>query len=331
MTDLAAAASAPAEPLQPGKDLLARVVGVFVSPRATYADVAARPRWLGVAGRSARWSSSRRVLRSALDRGRQAGGARSADAGHRVVRREAERSGATSGWKPASRTPAIRPRPARWSASRCVMLIIAGILLRDLQRAARRRRDVQAGLRHRRALGADHGAADAFSLPARLPARNDVEPDQPRRCSCRFSTKTRFWRGCSVRSICFRSGGTLSLAIGLGVLYKRRTAPIATDHVARATSSSWRPSPPSDLPFRRTGSIDVREEYSHHPRRRAASAARRRRRQLLLRPRQRPDGHDRADQDARPRGHRVGLGQDSAQAARQHQRRDRRAASSTSP
>ena len=28
--------------------LLARIVGVLTSPRATYADVAARPRWAGV-------------------------------------------------------------------------------------------------------------------------------------------------------------------------------------------------------------------------------------------------------------------------------------------
>ena len=41
----------PAEPSQTapkGKGLLARVVGVFLSPRATFADVAARPRALGV-------------------------------------------------------------------------------------------------------------------------------------------------------------------------------------------------------------------------------------------------------------------------------------------
>ena len=30
------------------KGLLARVFGVLLAPRATYADVAARPRWLGV-------------------------------------------------------------------------------------------------------------------------------------------------------------------------------------------------------------------------------------------------------------------------------------------
>jgi hypothetical protein len=44
MTDLAAPIPAPAEA---SKGLLARVIGVFVSPRATYADVAARPRWFG--------------------------------------------------------------------------------------------------------------------------------------------------------------------------------------------------------------------------------------------------------------------------------------------
>jgi len=43
----AAAGSAPAAPAV-SKSLLARVVGVWFSPRATYADVAASPRWLGV-------------------------------------------------------------------------------------------------------------------------------------------------------------------------------------------------------------------------------------------------------------------------------------------
>lgn len=48
MSSTAASPSVPAEPPPPaGKGLLARAVGVFVSPRATYADVAARPRALG--------------------------------------------------------------------------------------------------------------------------------------------------------------------------------------------------------------------------------------------------------------------------------------------
>jgi hypothetical protein len=47
MTSTAPPPTAPAEPSR-GKSLLARVIGVFVSPRATYADVAAHPRWFGV-------------------------------------------------------------------------------------------------------------------------------------------------------------------------------------------------------------------------------------------------------------------------------------------
>ena len=47
MTDQTLSTSVQAD-AAPGKSLLARVVGVFVSPRATYADVAARPRWFGV-------------------------------------------------------------------------------------------------------------------------------------------------------------------------------------------------------------------------------------------------------------------------------------------
>jgi hypothetical protein len=47
MTDITPPTPVPAEPSK-GKGLFARIVGVFVSPRATFADVAARPRALGV-------------------------------------------------------------------------------------------------------------------------------------------------------------------------------------------------------------------------------------------------------------------------------------------
>ena len=47
MTSTTPSTAAPAEPAR-GKSLLARIVGVFFSPRATYADVAAHPRWFGV-------------------------------------------------------------------------------------------------------------------------------------------------------------------------------------------------------------------------------------------------------------------------------------------
>ena len=52
-----------------------------------------------------------------------------------------------------------------------------------------------------------------------------------------------------------------------------------------------------------------------------ARRRRRRRRESLVRRETGADGHDRGDQDARPRGDRVGVGQDPAEAARQHQRR----------
>lgn len=46
MTEMTPPTPAPAEPSK-GMSLLARAVGVFVSPRKTYTDVAARPRWFG--------------------------------------------------------------------------------------------------------------------------------------------------------------------------------------------------------------------------------------------------------------------------------------------
>ena len=111
----------------------------------------------------------------------------------------------------------------------------------------------------------------------------------------------------------------VSLAIGLGVLYRRRTGPIATTparHLRR-----------DRLDHRRhqnglVRSLDVSEERAHRRRRRARRRA----------PWSPPISGSRGtrastvttdvDQDARPRSHRVGVGQDSAEAARQHQRRN---------
>ena len=104
--------------------------------------------------------------------------------------------------------------------------------VRGLQRGARRRRHLQAGLRRRRALGRRPAPCSSCSC-CRSPTR-------ARRCrarptsasSCRFSTKARSRRGCSGRSISFFIWWMVSLAIGLGVLYRKRTGPIATTLLA---------------------------------------------------------------------------------------------------
>jgi hypothetical protein len=52
-----ATTSESAVPVSKPKGFLARVAGVVFSPRAAYADVAARPRWLGVLGLIVVWGS----------------------------------------------------------------------------------------------------------------------------------------------------------------------------------------------------------------------------------------------------------------------------------
>ena len=72
-------------------------------------------------------------------------------------------------------------------------------------------------------------AADASSRAARLHAGNACRARRRLGVFVPFlERKVVSGAPAGHRSICFRSGGTLSLAIGLGVLYKRRTAPIAT-------------------------------------------------------------------------------------------------------
>jgi hypothetical protein len=48
MSEVPAAPPATVQPLPPGQSFVGRFVGVLTSPKATFADVAARPRWFGM-------------------------------------------------------------------------------------------------------------------------------------------------------------------------------------------------------------------------------------------------------------------------------------------
>jgi hypothetical protein len=69
-SDVAQAATAPAAP---SKSLIARLIGVLMSPRATYADVVARPRILGVLAVVILISSTAVYTFMSTDVGQQAG------------------------------------------------------------------------------------------------------------------------------------------------------------------------------------------------------------------------------------------------------------------
>ena len=77
-----------------------------------------------------------------------------------------------------------------------------------LQRHPRRRCALQAGVRHRRAFGR-HPRARRRSSRCRSTTRaKRCRARRTCRCFCRFSTRTRSWRGSSGRSICSASGGS---------------------------------------------------------------------------------------------------------------------------
>ena len=196
-----------------------------------------------------------------------------------------------------------------------------------LQRRPRGRRHVQAGVRRRRPLRGRHIALQQlFIAAAELRARDDVERNDAGACSCRCSMKNFFARllGCD-RSVPI--WWIVSLAIGAGVLYKRKTRsnrhdaarPLRGDRidVAAALTACWE----------QRSRMTREEDPDHHRRRARRRGGRRAPTSDAARHGHR---HHRGHQDPRPRGHRVGVRQDSAEAARQHQRRHARAASSSS-
>ena len=100
---------------------------------------------------------------------------------------------------------------------------------RRLQRGDRRRRHVQAGLRRRRPFAACSRALQhALHLPLDY-VRESLSSPTNLGVFLPFLDETRSRRGCSASIDLFYIWWIVNLAIGLGVLYKRRTAPIADD------------------------------------------------------------------------------------------------------
>jgi len=229
MTDTAPPTQATAEPSPaappPGKSLLARVFGVFFSPRATYADVAARPRWFGVmaicvaiiggsyyaffsteVGQQALLDQQTRVLESF--------GVKLNDVALERMEAGIDRAKYTT---PISQVIGFP----------LVTAIFAGILLgifNALLGGDASFKQVYAIIAHSGLIGA---LQTIFSVPIQYLQETMSSPTNLG-IFAPFLEENSFMARLLGSLDLFQIWGLLSLAIGLGVLYKRKTAPIAT-------------------------------------------------------------------------------------------------------
>jgi hypothetical protein len=222
MTDLAAPIPASAEA---SKGLLARVIGVFVSPRATYADVAARPRWFGALALSAVVVAGGFFIFLSSEVGKQA----VLDQQTQLI----ESFGIKLNDQAYDRMEAGIDR-ARYTTSigqligiPLVAVIIAGIMLgifNALLGGDATFRQVFAIVAHSTLITA---LQQIFALPLDY-VRETMSSPTSLSVFAPFLEENSFLARLLGAIDLFQIWGIVSLAIGLGVLYKRRTAPIAT-------------------------------------------------------------------------------------------------------
>jgi hypothetical protein len=222
MTELSTTTAVPAEP---SKGLLARVTGVFVSPRATYANVAARPKWFGVL---------------ALCTLIVAGGfftLLSTEVGQQAVLDQQEQFMESFGIKLNDAQVAqmeSRVEYARYTTAGgqlvgipIVAAIVAGILLgifNALLGGDASFKQVFAIVAHS---GVINALQAAFSLPLDY-VRETLSSPTNLGVLAPFLEENTFPARFLGSIDLFQIWAIFSLAIGLGVLYKRRTTPIAT-------------------------------------------------------------------------------------------------------
>ena len=222
MTDLAPTI-VPAEATSKG--LASRIIGVLFSPRATYADVAARPRWFGVLAFTCIilavgyfWLLSTEVgKKAALDQQTQiieSFGVKLNDQALDRMEAGIERARFTT---PISQLIAIP----------LVTAIMAGILLgvfNALLGGDARYKQVYAIVAHGTVITA---LQTIFAIPLDY-VRETLSSPTSLSVLTPFIDESSFLGRLFGMIDLFQVWGMLSLAIGLGVLYKRRTGPIAT-------------------------------------------------------------------------------------------------------
>ena len=214
----------PAAP-EASKSLLARVIGVFTSPRATYADVAARPRWFGVmalatlivAGGFFAFLSTEVGQLAIVDQQAQvleSFGVKLSDEQQTRMESQAEYARYTTSISQLVAIPVVTA-------------VAAGILLgifNALLGGDARFKQVYAIVAHS---GLINALQTVFSLPIDYVRETMTSPTNLG-VFVPFLEENTFLARLLGSIDLFQMWATLSLAIGLGVLYKRRTAPIAT-------------------------------------------------------------------------------------------------------
>jgi hypothetical protein len=205
--------------------LLSRIMGVFFSPRATYAEVAARPRWFGALAVSAIviaagfyvLLSTEVGQRAILDQQTQiieSFGVKLNDAAYDRMEQGVQRAKYTT---PIAQLVFIP----------IVAVIIAGILLGIFNAVLggdATFKQVLAIVAHSTLIGA---LQNTFSRPLDY-IRETVSSPTSLSVLLPFIEEQSFLGRLTGMLDLFQVWSILSLAIGLGVLYKRRTAPIAT-------------------------------------------------------------------------------------------------------
>jgi hypothetical protein len=222
MTNTATSASAVPES---SKGLLSRIVGVFFSPRATYAEVAARPRWFGalavsaivIAGGFYLLLSSEVGQKALLDQQTQvieSFGVKLNDAAYDRMEQGVQQAKYTT---PIAQLVAIP----------LVSVIFAGILLGIFNAVLggdATFKQVFAIVAHSTLIGA---LQNTFSRPLDY-IRETISSPTSLSVLLPFIDEKSFLGRLTGMLDLFQVWSILSLAIGLGVLYKRRTTPIAT-------------------------------------------------------------------------------------------------------
>jgi hypothetical protein len=205
--------------------LLARLIGVFVSPRATYAAVAARPRWFGAMAITCLLVSGAFFVFLSSEVGQQA----LIDQQLQFMESLGLKLGDVQVEQMESRAQYARYTTAggQLVGIPIVQVIIAGILLGVFNALL----GGDATFKQVLAIVAHSGIISALQTIFSLPLdyfRETMSSPTSLAVFAPFLEETSFMARLLGSIDLFQIWATVSLAIGLGVLYKRRTAPIAT-------------------------------------------------------------------------------------------------------
>ena len=218
-------------PVQPGatpapKSLVARFIGIITAPRATFESVVAHPKWFGMLALTTVASSrSSRRCRLTTEAGQQARSTAGASDG--VVRHAGERPDVPGRCRSGCRLRRTRPRLACSSSCPSSRVIIAGILFAIFNAAmggTATFKQVFTVVRPRRALSAALG--QLFTGPLNY-FRGTMSSATNLSVLLPMLTEESFAARLLGMIDLFMIWWLIVLSMGLAVLYRRRTQPIA--------------------------------------------------------------------------------------------------------